>query len=119
MLELLALEIPTAPASSDTPTVLIWLVGVLMLVLVGTVGYLLAEVKSNKERCLANDAQCKKDNEAMHKQIEGLLTGVIADQNKTAQRQCTLMEYVRESIDRNTEAVEKGSGSHPAVEKPR
>ncbi len=120
MLELFILDIiPAAPPAADNNSVLLWVVTVLTGVLGLAVVYMARKVKVNEDRCLTNEAQCKKDNDAMHAQIEALLRGVIADQHTSAQRQCSLMEAVKVALDRNTDAVEKGSGIHPKVERPR
>jgi hypothetical protein len=101
-----AMTVPVAPASTDNNTVILWAVAVLIIVLGLIAKALWSKMNANEENLRAAMKDAYEKHDAAQKRIEALQGGVIMDQQKTQlltnnvlEKTAVANEKLAESID--------------------
>lgn len=98
-------SIPSAPASTDDKTVILWVVGVLFIVVVLVGKVLWDKMQDNEKRMREEIAKATSRSEAATATIVSLQSGVIMDQQKTQMQSNSAMEKVASAVSEMAVAV--------------
>lgn len=99
----------SAPASTDNNTVILWVVGVLVVVVLALGKWILDRVKASEERCQAENAKAWGKVE----ERDAALLQVTRDQQTSAAATSTAIESMTEAVKELTSVVRNtGSGQH-------
>ncbi len=103
---------PAAPASADAPTVLLWLVGILVLVLGVVVVLLWRKMLEGEARCRAENEVSRAEAKASRDRIEEIYRTAVKE---IGDREARLTEVVTTNTEALREVKEMSSGFYRAL----
>lgn len=113
--------IPSAPASTDNGTVILWVVGVLFIGGIFVYRQLAARIAANETESKAREKACQDERaqawakvEEREKELRELLQGTVAKGLLVQQQATEAMAKMATSIDKLTQTIEDSSGQYPA-----
>lgn len=113
--------LPTAPASTDNSTVILWVVAVLFLGLCLVVRHLANRIAVGETESKKREQDCIKDRdekqakvEERDRKIHELLQSTITQGHSIQIQTTAAIDRMSESIDKLTRTIEGSSGQHQA-----
>lgn len=127
ILSLLALEVAPAPASTDNPTVILWVVAVMAAIIVAGWAYLAGKIKKNEEKCDTAAKKCEEDRKeyretisGYHRKVETIYQKIIEDKEEASRTKAQMLienarvlEQTQHALDRNTAVFDKINRASP------
>ncbi len=113
-LQLLAVEMASAPTSTDNNTVILWVVGILMLGMSLLLAALNSKVVKNEVKCSDEAKRCEEERKKYqetasghHKKVEAIYQTIIADKEEASKTRAQLLAETADALQRNTEVFNR------------
>lgn len=94
-----------APTSTDSSTLVLWIIAVLVIVAGFAFKYILAQVKENRDECKKRDEENKKRIDEKESENRSLYQSVIMDQKATQVQTNSALTRMADAIDGLTTVI--------------